>query len=390
MAVSRVPRLARSSSSSTRQTWSRRLSSPNERGEHYAAAPRVPNDRSDGARARQHGPVSNAGDRHHRARSQPLGIWPTVDRGSEQRRRLRAPLRRNHGAAAPADDRRRPPTDGARQAFESRYATVEITDSVAMRGGHQVALVRGYHDRLQDAVQALESDVLNGLRGIHEMTAILDKISAGELLARRQDMATNQLLSHALEAAVGAKQTGARHRGRDDQHAADDLARCGAPPTRRSSREPATRFARGVSRDAVGWKEVSPCVVCRSFTVVVLVVASASGRADRRADPAVTVRNAITAAHQGIPRSRLNGAARQLRRMARRLSRVRRPSKSIAVPIRRGGARTAGEFPVRQRVSTPRSPSAIRPGRPIWRSAIRCVTRQSAPRAADVQPLARR
>ena len=31
------------------------------------------------------------------------------------------------------------------------------------------------------------------------MTAILDKISAGELLARRQDMATNQLLSHALE-----------------------------------------------------------------------------------------------------------------------------------------------------------------------------------------------
>jgi hypothetical protein len=31
------------------------------------------------------------------------------------------------------------------------------------------------------------------------MTAILDKIAAGELLARRQDMATNQLLSHALE-----------------------------------------------------------------------------------------------------------------------------------------------------------------------------------------------
>ena len=31
------------------------------------------------------------------------------------------------------------------------------------------------------------------------MTAVLDKIAAGELLARRQDMATNQLLSHALE-----------------------------------------------------------------------------------------------------------------------------------------------------------------------------------------------
>ena len=31
------------------------------------------------------------------------------------------------------------------------------------------------------------------------MTAILDKVAAGELLGRRQDMAANQLLSHALE-----------------------------------------------------------------------------------------------------------------------------------------------------------------------------------------------
>jgi Domain of unknown function (DUF4141) len=87
----------------------------------------------------------------------------------------------------------------ARRAFERRYATVEITDTVAMRGGHQVALVRGYHDRLQQAIQGLESDVLNDLLRYHEMTAILDKIAAGELLARRQDMASNQLLSHALE-----------------------------------------------------------------------------------------------------------------------------------------------------------------------------------------------
>src|SRR4029077_6087943 len=31
------------------------------------------------------------------------------------------------------------------------------------------------------------------------MTAVLDKVAAGELVARRQDVATNQLLSHALE-----------------------------------------------------------------------------------------------------------------------------------------------------------------------------------------------
>jgi hypothetical protein len=90
-------------------------------------------------------------------------------------------------------------TAAARRAFERQYATVEITDSVAQMGGHQVALVRGYHGQLQQAVQALEGDVVNGLARFHEMTAILDKVAAGELLARRQDMAANQLLSHTLE-----------------------------------------------------------------------------------------------------------------------------------------------------------------------------------------------
>jgi hypothetical protein len=87
----------------------------------------------------------------------------------------------------------------ARRAFERHYATVEISDSVAMMGGHQVGLMRGYFGELQRAVQALESDVLNSGSSYHEMTAILDKVAAGELLGRRQDMATNQLLSHALE-----------------------------------------------------------------------------------------------------------------------------------------------------------------------------------------------
>jgi len=87
----------------------------------------------------------------------------------------------------------------ARRMFERRYATVEISDSVAMLGGHQVALMRGYHDTLQAAVERLQDDVLNGSSDVHQMTAVLDKVAAGELLARRQDMAANQLLSHALE-----------------------------------------------------------------------------------------------------------------------------------------------------------------------------------------------
>lgn len=90
-------------------------------------------------------------------------------------------------------------TPSARHALERQYATIEITDSVASMGGHQVALARGYHGRLQAAVEALEGDVVNGLLRYHEMTAILDKVAAGELLGRRQDMLSNQLLSHALE-----------------------------------------------------------------------------------------------------------------------------------------------------------------------------------------------
>ena len=94
-----------------------------------------------------------------------------------------------------------PPTLGAtaRRILERQYATVEIADSVAMMGGHQIGALRGYHDQTATAVQALEDDVLSGLLRYHEMTAILDKVAAGELVGRRQDMAANQLLSHALE-----------------------------------------------------------------------------------------------------------------------------------------------------------------------------------------------
>jgi len=87
----------------------------------------------------------------------------------------------------------------ARKAIEDAYATVEITDSIAEIGGHQVALVRGYNGTLQRLVQEFENDVLNTLPRYHQMTAVLDKVAAGELVGRRQDMATNQLLSHALE-----------------------------------------------------------------------------------------------------------------------------------------------------------------------------------------------
>src|SRR6476646_11474932 len=51
-----------------------------------------------------------------------------------------------------------PPTlsAAARQMLQREYATIEITDSVAMMGGHQVALARGYSGPLQNSVATLE------------------------------------------------------------------------------------------------------------------------------------------------------------------------------------------------------------------------------------------
>ncbi len=90
-----------------------------------------------------------------------------------------------------------PPT--ARRAIEDAIATIEITDSVAQRGAHQVALIRGYGGVVQGVVQLLQSDILNPDGRFHRLTTVLDKIAASELVGRRQDTATNQVISHALE-----------------------------------------------------------------------------------------------------------------------------------------------------------------------------------------------
>ena len=176
-----------------------------------------------------------------------------MDAGPEQRgRHRRAATCRPRCPCERPDPRLAQLPLAARQAFERRYATVEITDSVAMMGGHQVALVRGYHDRLQQAVQELQGDVLNDQRGYHEMTAILDKIAAGELLARRQDMASNQLLSHALEQLLARSKRLRDTEAATHEHAARHVA--GRPGGQRRVRAPApaTRSARGGSRRSAG------------------------------------------------------------------------------------------------------------------------------------------
>src|ERR1700730_9359963 len=134
----------------------------------------------------------------------------------------------------------------ARQAIEDAYATIEITDSIAEIGGHQVALVRGYSGRLQQLAQTFENDVLNTQPRYHELTAVLDKVAAGELLARRQDMATNQLLSHALEQLLARSK-----RMRDTEAATMNMRLLGM----RDGRTAGSNLIRGAGDDLRTWRQ---------------------------------------------------------------------------------------------------------------------------------------
>jgi hypothetical protein len=134
----------------------------------------------------------------------------------------------------------------ARQAIERAYATIEITDSIAQMGGHQVALVRGFTGRVQGAITALERDVVSQVTGYHETTAILDKIAAGQLVARREDTAANQLLSHVLEQLL------ARSKRQRDSEAATMNMRLGGL---REGRAAARSVIAGAADDLRTWRQ---------------------------------------------------------------------------------------------------------------------------------------
>src|SRR6185436_1333836 len=118
--------------------------------------------------------------------------------------------------------------------------------SVAQLGGHQVALVRGHSGVLQRVTQALEADVLDPHASFHDMTAVLDKVAAGELLARRQDLATNQLLSHALEQLLVRSK-----RLRDTEAATMNMRLMGL----RDGRAAGTSLVDGAANDLRNWRQ---------------------------------------------------------------------------------------------------------------------------------------
>ena len=138
----------------------------------------------------------------------------------------------------------------ARQAVERAYATIEITDSVAQMGGHQVALVRGYSGRLQAAINALERDVVSTSRRVprdHGHSRQDRRRPARG--ADGEDMAANQLLSHVLEQLL------ARSKRQRDSEAAAMNMRLGRSSRRtrcRAQRRPRRRERSAYLAPAVG------------------------------------------------------------------------------------------------------------------------------------------
>ena len=134
----------------------------------------------------------------------------------------------------------------AQRAIEAAYETVDVTDAVSQFAGDQVGRTRTYSARLDRAIEALASDVLSPSPGEHEMTAILDKVAAGALIGRREDMAANQLLADTLEQLL------VRNKRLRDTEAATMNMRLGGI---RDGHTAGTSLVRGAANDLRSWRQ---------------------------------------------------------------------------------------------------------------------------------------
>ena len=155
------------------------------------------------------------------------------------------------------------------------------------------------------------------------MTAILDKVAAGELLGRRQDMATNQLLSHALEQLL------ARSKRLRDTEAATMNMRLGGLRDGRAAgasliAAPRTICGPGASRNDGGHAMHRTHRHRHRARAAWASASAVAGAQIVVTDPATTVKNAVIAALKSQLLETLTEQARQLRRMAQTPQRVHR------------------------------------------------------------------
>ena len=89
--------------------------------------------------------------------------------------------------------------EDARKYLEAGFATIEIADSIATMGIHGSAQARGYAERIAALIQSFQWDVTTPGGGLHEVTAIADKLAIAGLINSRQNQSSSQIKSSQLE-----------------------------------------------------------------------------------------------------------------------------------------------------------------------------------------------
>ena len=136
-------------------------------------------------------------------------------------------------------------TPDQRRRAEAQLATIDIADSVGQRALHQVALARGFDAETAKAIQALDDDVMNPRTALHYLGAVVDKATAGALIARRQQAVSNQLSSHIVEQMLVETK---RRRDAEAEVINMELARI------LYGRESARMLTKGMTQDLRSWR----------------------------------------------------------------------------------------------------------------------------------------
>ncbi len=86
-----------------------------------------------------------------------------------------------------------------RRRVTTKYGTIQLADSVANMGIHQIGALRVNGRSVLTAIQNMAEDAANPLDAFHSQAALLNKINEANVLSLRINEGTSQFLMHILE-----------------------------------------------------------------------------------------------------------------------------------------------------------------------------------------------
>jgi hypothetical protein len=83
--------------------------------------------------------------------------------------------------------------------LQADYGTIELADSVANMGIHQVGAIRYNGRSVLQSILNMETDAFDDSDSYNSQIAVLNKINGANVLALRVNETTSQFLMHILE-----------------------------------------------------------------------------------------------------------------------------------------------------------------------------------------------